>query len=45
MQGHKWPFLLRYGSRDMRHIDVPQVDGLLTDTPGLGRHTCSLRAL
>ena len=39
MYGPKWPFSLRYVSRDMRRIDFPQVDGLSTDTPGLGRHT------
>ena len=38
MYGPKWPFSLRYVSRDTRHIDFPQVDGLSTDTPGLGRH-------
>ena len=32
------PFLLRYGSRDTRHIDFPRVDGQSTDTPVLGRH-------
>ena len=34
----KWPISLRYVSRDIRRIDFPQVDGLSTDTPGLGRH-------
>ena len=38
MYGPKWSFLLRYGSRDTRRIDFPQVDGLSTDTPVLGRH-------
>ena len=38
MYGPKWPFSLRYGSRDTRRIDFLLVDGLLTDTPGLGRH-------
>ena len=38
MQGPKWPFLLRYGSRDTRRIDFPQVDGLSTDPRVLGRH-------
>ena len=32
------PFLLRYGSRDTRRVDFPRVEGLSTDTPGLGRH-------
>ena len=36
MYGPKGPFLLRYGSRDTRHIDFPWVDGLSTDTPGFG---------
>ena len=39
MYGPKRPFLLRYGSRDARRIDFPRVDGLSTDTPGLGRHS------
>ena len=39
MYGPKWPFSLRYGSRDTRRIDFPQVDGLSTDTPVLRRHT------
>ena len=39
MYGPKWPFLLRYGFRDTRRIDFPQVDGLSTDTPILGRHS------
>ena len=38
MYGPKWQFSLRYVSRDTRRIDFSQVDGLLTDTPGLGRH-------
>ena len=38
MYGPKWPFLLRYGSRDTRRVDFPRVDGLSTDTPVLGRH-------
>ena len=38
MYGPKWPFLLRYGSRDTRRIDFSRVDGLSTDTPVLGRH-------
>ena len=36
--GPKRPCLLRYGSRDTRHLDFPRVDGYSTDTPGLGRH-------
>ena len=38
MQGPKWPFLLRYGSRNMRRIDFSWVDGLSTDLRVLGRH-------
>ena len=34
MYGPKWPFLLMYGFRDMRHIGFPQVDGLSTGPPG-----------
>ena len=32
------PFLLRYESRDTRHIDFPHVDGMSMNTPDLGRH-------
>ena len=39
MYGPKWPFLLRYGSRDTRRVDFPRVDGLSTDTPDLGLHS------
>ena len=38
MYGPKWPFLLMYGSHDMRQI-FPPVDGLSTDTLGAGRHS------
>ena len=38
MYGPKWPFSLRYVSRDTRRIDFQQVDGWSTDTPGLRRH-------
>ena len=38
MYGPKWPFLLRYGSRNTRRIEFPRVDELSMDTPGLGRH-------
>ena len=33
-----WPFLLMYGSHDMRHTGFPQVDGGQRDPQGLGRH-------
>ena len=36
--GPKRPFLLRYVSRDTRHIDFPRVDGLSTNPRVLGRH-------
>ena len=42
MYGLKWPFSLKYEYRDTRRIDFPRVDGLSTDTPVLGRHTCSI---
>ena len=41
MYGPKWPFSLRYGSRDTGCIDFPRVDGLSTDTPVLGRHNAA----
>ena len=34
-----WPFLLMYGSHDVRHTGFSQVDGGQRDTPVLGRHT------
>ena len=36
MYGLKWPFLLMYGSHDMRHTGIPQVDRLSTGPPGIG---------
>ena len=39
MYGPKWPFLLMYGSHDMRHTGFPRVDELSTDSQNLGRHT------
>ena len=36
MYGPKWPFLLMYGSYNMRHTGFPWVDGLSTDPPGFG---------
>ena len=38
MYGPKWPFLLMYGSHDMRHTGFLWVDGLSTDPRDLGRH-------
>ena len=35
----KWPFLLMYGSHDMRHTGILRVDGLSTDPQDLGRHS------
>ena len=35
----KWPFLLMYGSHDVRHTGVLQVDRLSTDPWDLGRHS------
>ena len=37
MYGPKWPFLLMYGSNDMRH-SFPQVDGGQRDPRDLGHH-------
>ena len=34
----RWPFLLTYGSHDMRHIGFPQVDGDQRDPHEMGRH-------
>ena len=38
MYGPKWPFLLMYGSHDMRHTGFPRVDGGQRDPRNLGRH-------
>ena len=41
MYGPTWPFLLMYGSHDMRHAGFrrfPQVDGGQRDPRKLGRH-------
>ena len=35
MYGPKWPFLLMYGSHDMRH-EFPRVDGWSAETPWIG---------
>ena len=40
MYGPKWPFLLMYGSHDMRHR-FSQVDRLSTDPRDLGHHRAS----
>ena len=36
--GPTWPFLLMYGSHDMRHTGFSQVDGGQRDPQGSGRH-------
>ena len=36
-----WPFLIMYGSHDMRHTNFPQVDGGQWDPRGMGRHKTS----
>ena len=41
MYGPKWPFLLMYGSHDMRHTGFPWVHGLLKNPLVLGRHSFS----
>ena len=33
-----WPFLLIYGSHDIRHTSFPQVDGGQRDPREMGRH-------
>ena len=45
MKGPKWPFLLRYGSRNTRRIDFSQVDGKSMDPRVLGRHNHGLDLL
>ena len=37
--GPMWPFVLMYGSHDMRHR-FPHVDGGQRDPQKMGRHTC-----
>ena len=44
MYGPKWPFLLMYGSHDMRHTGIPRVDGLSTGPPGFGASQLGIRA-
>ena len=34
-----WPFLLMYGSHDMRHIGFPQVDGGQRGPREMGHHS------
>ena len=41
MYGPKWPFLLMYGSHDMRQKGFPWVDELSTNPLVLGRHRLS----
>ena len=40
-----WPFLLMYGSHDMRHTGFPQVDGGQRDTPGNGASQLCVRLI
>ena len=40
--GPKWPFLLMYGSHDMRHTGFPQADGGQWDPRDSGRHNSLL---
>ena len=44
MYGPKWPFLLRYGSRDTRRMDFSGVDGFSTDTSGFGVSQLGIKA-
>ena len=37
-----WPFLLTYGSHEMRHTGFPQVNSGQRDPRELGRHTVLL---
>ena len=41
--GPMWPFLLMYGSHDMRHTGFPRVDELSTYPRDLGRHIFFLK--
>ena len=43
MYGSKWPFLLMYGSHDMRHTSFLRVDGGQRDPRDLGSHTLNIR--
>ena len=43
MYGPKWPFLLMYGSHNMRHIGFPQVDDGQRDPRDLGRHKSNMK--
>ena len=38
-----WPFLLMYGSHDMRHTGFPQVDSGQRDPRDLGCHTTTTK--
>ena len=38
MYGLNGPFLLMYGSHNMRHTGFPRVNGLSMDPRDLGRH-------
>ena len=42
--GPKWPFLLMYGSHDVRHTGILRVDELSTRHPGFGASQLGIRA-
>ena len=44
MYGPKWPFLLMYGSHDMRHTGFSRVDWLSMGPPGFGVSQLGIRA-
>ena len=44
MYGPKWPFLLMYGSHDMRHSGIPQVDRSSTDPREMGHSQLGIKA-
>ena len=44
MYGPKWPFLLMYGSHDMRHTGIPRVDGGQRDTSRFRASQFGIRA-
>ena len=40
-----WPFLLMYGSHDMRHTGFPQVDGGQRDPREMGCHKYCMKTV